>query len=58
MRLPNSLTAYNLSASQPTTYSLTTTARYLFQSIRPWSVPDSTRPCEGRRSGSIPGEDA
>ena len=26
--------------------------------FRPWSVPDSTRPCEGRRSGSIPGEDA
>lgn len=26
--------------------------------FRPWSVLDSTRPCEGRRSGSIPGEDA
>ena len=23
----------------------------------PWGVPECTRPCEGRRSGSIPGKD-
>ena len=26
--------------------------------FRPWSVEERTRPCEGRRPGSIPGWDA